>query len=86
MKIRTFVSILILVLAVLIIMGSCATDKMTYISKEYEIYGTWVNPKYNYEDKHHAKFVVHPNGKMEIYSTDASNTSYDSAELVITNK
>ena len=59
---------------------------MAYISKEYEIYGTWVNPEYNYEAKYIPKFIVHPNGKTEDFSTDTSNTVYESAELVITNK
>ena len=47
MKSRTLVSIVILVLAVLIIAGSCATQKQVYIPKSNEeLYGTWVNTDY----------------------------------------
>ncbi len=47
MKTKTLVSILILVLAVLIIAGSCATGKKAYVAKEdEELFGTWINPDY----------------------------------------
>ena len=87
MKTRTLVSISILVLAVLIIVGSCATGKKTYVAKEdEELYGTWVNPDYNYSVTASAKFVVHPNGKMEMYSVDTYSTPKKHAEFVITNR
>jgi len=48
MKTRTFVSILILALAVLVIIGSCATKKQAYIPKpNEELYGIWVNIDYH---------------------------------------
>ena len=81
---RAFVITLVFVLAVLIIAGSCATDKMAYISKDYEIYGTWVNPDAN-PVLQRGKIVIHPNGKMEWYHIITS-TSFTSAEFVITNK
>ena len=84
MKARTYVSIMILVLAVLIVVGSCATDKMAYISKDYEIYGTWVNPDAK-PIVQKAKIVIHPNGKMELYPTITS-ASFGHNEFVITNK
>ena len=58
MKTRTLISVLILIMAVLVIAASCATDKMAYISKEYEIYGTWVNPDYK-KEMQHGKWVFH---------------------------
>lgn len=46
MKTRTFISVVILIMAVLIIVGSCATEKLA--TKKSEIlYGTWVNKDYN---------------------------------------
>ncbi len=84
MKTRTLISILILVFAVLIIIGSCATDKMTYISKEYEIYGTWVNPEYEKKGLR-PKVVYNPNGKIDSYpSIDATRSLVQ--EFVITNR
>ena len=84
MKTRTFASILILVLAVLIVVGSCATKEMAYISKEYEIYGTWVNPDAK-PVLQHGKYVIHPNGKMEVYDTITSIPFFP-VEFDITNK
>ena len=84
MKTKTLVLFSILCLAALIILGSCATDKMAYISKDYEIYGTWVNP--DVEAMIQAeKVVFHTNGKTEwyVFITSASLTP---AEFVITNK
>ena len=85
MKTITFVVILILVLSLMIVVGSCATDKMAYISKEYEIYGTWVNPDYNKETLL-GKVVFHPNGIMEGYGAATGPAASDEAEFVITNK
>jgi hypothetical protein len=85
MKTRTFISILILVLAVLIIAGSCATDKMTYVSKEYEAYGTWVNTDYNNTDRF-SKIEVYPNGIIHNYRKDTSTVIGIEWVFVITNK
>jgi hypothetical protein len=79
-------SILILVLAVLIIAGSCATEKMAYVSKEYEFYGTWVNPDYKFADKASPKFIIHPNGKLEWYAIGTEKTTTYYGEFVIINK
>ena len=84
MKARTLVSILILILAVLVIAGSCATNQMKHISKDYEIYGTWVNPEYN-ETFAEAKLAFSPDGKLRGYGKDIS-TDYEKAEFIITNK
>ncbi len=59
MKTRTL-AIVFLIMVVLLIAGSCVTDKMKYISKDYEIYGTWVNPDYkNFTQP--GKLVFYPN-------------------------
>ncbi len=84
MKTRTLVSIFILVLAVLVIIGSCATDQIKHISKDYEIYGTWVNPDYN-ELFSEAKLAFSPDGNLRFYGKDIS-TDYEKAEFIITNK
>jgi hypothetical protein len=76
--------LVVLIMAVLIIAGSCATDKMTYISKEYEIYGTWVNPDYK-NVRSLPKIVIHPNGEAEFYHLD-SNSNWEDVDFVITNK
>ena len=46
MKTRRLVSILILVMAVLFIAGSCATGKKAEKGVN-ELYGTWENEEYN---------------------------------------
>ena len=75
--------LVVLIMAVLIIAGSCATDKMAYISKDYEIYGTWVNP--DAKPTQDQKVVIHTNGKSVWYPV-ITNKSFWSAEFVITNK
>ncbi len=85
MKTRTFVSILILILAVLIIAGSCATDKMTYVSKEYEIFGTWVNLDYN-NSSWAPKEVYYPDGRIHTYSSDTGSDVISEDEFVITSR
>ena len=47
MKARTLVSIMILVLAVLDIAGSCATGKKAIKAPIESVYGIWENPDYN---------------------------------------
>jgi hypothetical protein len=84
MKARILISIIILVLAVLIIAGSCATDKMTFISKEYEIYGTWVNSDYSNTGKQ-IKMVFYHNGIIEYFFSDIPKSG-NTGEFVITNK
>ena len=61
MKTRTFVSILIFVLAVLIVVGSCATGKKAVKAPIESLYGTWENPDYNTSDKN-AKAIIRPDG------------------------
>ncbi len=69
MKTRTLVSILILILSVLIIAGSCATEKKM-VKKSEELYGTWVNEDYA-DVRHYTTLVFTSDGTYEFY-TDAS--------------
>ncbi len=85
MKPRTLILAVILITAVVFGIGSCISDKMAYISKEYEIYGTWVNPDYNKENLP-GKVVFHPNGKMEDYGADTGPAFSIKGEFVTTNK
>ena len=69
MKTRTLVSILILVLAVLIIAGSCATTKKA-ISEEdfFETWsGMWADTEYSGTHKRLLKRINHSNGTWEWY-------------------
>ena len=61
MKTRAFVSILIFVLAVLIVVGSCATGKKAVKAPIESLYGTWENPDYNTSYKN-AKAIIRPDG------------------------
>ena len=71
MKIRTLISILILVLAVLVVIGSCATGKKTYISEKNlykEVTGTWNNDEYEPpEVEKWPQVTVHSDGSFEFY-------------------
>jgi len=67
MKTRTAVSILILVLVVLIIAGSCATQKQAFVPKtNEELYGTWVNTDYDGVDQEQ-KFINYNWGYTEYF-------------------
>ena len=85
MKSRTFASILILVLAVMIVTGSCATSKKAYVATENEeFYGTWVNPDYD-EGIHPGKLVVE-HGKFAYYTMTYSTHSCKYGEYYIADK
>ena len=68
MKIRKVIVSPVLILGVFVVMASCATNKMAYISKDYEIYGTWFNPDY-VDVVRAAVFVFTPNNLFEEYDT-----------------
>ncbi len=59
---------------------------MTYISKEYEIYGTWVNLEYDNTRAYPPKVVFTPNGKFDFYSVSTATETPSHGEFVITNK
>ena len=85
MKTRMLVSILILIMAVLIIAVSCATDPMKYISKDYEIYGSWVVNTGKATWNQPYKLVFYQNGTfMEYMSKDS--TYHQIHDFIITDK
>ena len=70
MKARTsLVSIFILVSSLLIVAGSCATQKQAYIPKpNEELYGTWVNTDYDgVYDESPQKFIHYNWGYTESF-------------------
>ena len=68
MRARTsFISIFILVLVVLIIIGSCATEKKAVKAPIEPLYGTWTNPDYNTVTKI-AKLIFKPDGTFIEYN------------------
>ena len=86
MKTRTLVSIMILILAVLVIAGSCATGKKAYVVQEdEELFGTWINPDYGGLAK--AEKVIHePDGVVRYYSTATSTKEVWNAKCTITDR
>jgi hypothetical protein len=83
MKARTLISILILVLAVLIIAGSCVPGNEAS-AKEIDIYkklsGTWINKDYDGVPGSYpmAKYVIERDGTYDAYAdtSDTSRTSF----------
>jgi hypothetical protein len=67
MKTRAFVSILILVLAVMVISEGFATEKRV-TKRDYRFFsGTWINEEYN-SHPYLAKFVLRPDGTWDAYN------------------
>ena len=69
---RKFVSLLILILAVMVIAGSGATEKKR-VKKSEELLGTWVNEDYESRAIATATLVYQPDGTFEQY-TDVLRT------------
>ena len=88
MKTRPLVSIMILVVVVLIIGGSCATGKKAYVAQDdEELYGTWVNPEYENSKVYTApKIVVKPDGTFDEYALINSDRVVSVLEYTITDK
>ena len=88
MKTRALVSILILALAVVIIAGSCATEKKAYVAKENEeLYGTWINEDYNNTTgiiRHYAKEIRNPDGTFALYLNEFDTKPYMIGKSIIT--
>ena len=83
MKTKTLVSILILVLAVLIVIGSCATGKKAVKAPIESVYGTWANLDYNTEHRT-AKFNIRPDGIIEMAShTELEYKQWDDIKFTI---
>ena len=86
MKTRTLISILILVLAVLIITGSCATGKKAYVAKDdEELYGVWDNMAYDETDKA-AVFNFETDGVLQTYKSVNRTKKWWNGKFTITDK
>ena len=85
MKARTVVSILILLLVIMIVAGSCATDKLT--TKQSEIlYGTWINEDYNGMHEYSAKLIFEPDSTLYMYYDMSNPKPSFEGRFVITQK
>ena len=85
MKSKILFVFLILITTGMMISASAKPEKPAYISKEYEIYGTWINSDYDFSSVK-AKVIFNPNGKATYYNTETSSISNDNREFYITNK
>jgi len=92
MKARTYVSICILVLTVLIVVGSCATKKEVAAEKEFyvpkfdeEINGIWINEEYN-RTEYKGKIRLYHWGYFEEYSLPDSEVVQYKGTFVIVDK
>jgi hypothetical protein len=76
MKTRTYVSILILVLAVLIVVGSCATKRKAISDEDFfEVWsGTWINTDYG-GGNFFQKIINYPDGTLEMFAILTSTTA-----------
>ena len=73
MKTRTYVSILILVLAVLIISGGYVAGQDGYMVKEdEELFGVWFNPDY----ANAAKLIIKHDGAWVLYRKGDNDIPY----------
>jgi len=77
---------LIFLTALLVFLGNCATNKMEYISKNYEIYGTWGNPEYENGSSYYAKLIFNPNGSVLLHKVVSDKTTTLPGTFYITNK
>jgi hypothetical protein len=85
MKTRIFVSLLILVLAVLIISEGFATEKKI-TKRDYRfISGTWINEEYNSRYKY-AKLVMHTDGTWDGYNRTSDTELWSYGYYVIVDK
>jgi len=92
MKTRTIVSILILILTVLIVAGSCATGKKTKMPEEdlfKKLSGTWVNENYGSLEGITAalptKWVVKSDGTYDWFSesSDTDRIGYGEYKAIV---
>ena len=75
---------MIIILTALIVSGGCATNNRVYISKAYDIYGTWGNPDAKPVIQY-GKMEFQINGELDSYNTVTSTTPM-TKEYVVTNK
>jgi hypothetical protein len=93
MKSRTLLSILILVLAVLIIAGSCATQKKASYEKGFYIptrddviHGIWINMDYSGDAFQCQKIVMSHWGYYEIYPLVENLTASQTGTFILVDK
>ena len=87
MKTKTFVLIAVMILAVLIIAGSCATGKKAYVVQEdEELFGTWINPDYDEKMVQATKFIYEPDGVLRGFETANTTKETMTAKFTITDK
>lgn len=92
MKIRALISILILVLAVLMVIGSCATQKNANAKKIFkpinnnELVGVWVNTVYSGGMMDRQKIVVTSYGYFEAFSSVDSMAPVETGTLFVVDK
>jgi hypothetical protein len=85
MKIRTLVSILILVLALIIVIGGCATGKKV-TKKDYKFFeGTWINEEYN-SHPFPAKYVMRRDGTYDKYNRISDTGKLGTGHYIIKGK
>ena len=86
MKPKTLSSILLLIIAVSVIIGGCATGKKAYVAtKDEELYGTWINPEYDQKNIM-AKWILKPDGTFDAYSKSTSNRVFEVGTFTIADK
>ena len=86
MKTRAFVSILILVLAVLITAGSCATRKIAITDEDLSnaYTGTWINEEYDDIAGKKPKKVYFPDGTWKRYrNIDSEYFSCEGEDILV---
>jgi hypothetical protein len=85
-KTRTFVSILILILAILIISEGYATDRKSVSDKDFfEVWsGTWINTDYGGDLW--VKIITYPDGTVEGFGILTSTTASFKKKITILDK
>ena len=82
MKVRTYVSIAVLIVAAMIITGSGATGKNDYVATDKEeLYGTWVNPDILVQKK-----IIYPDGKDETFYSKSAVNPFVTGQITIIKK
>ena len=72
--------------AMLMVLGSCGTDKMAHISEDYELFGTWENPEYGEATFWAPKMVYYPNGHADFFDSLSDPKVTGTGEVTITDK
>ena len=87
MKTRLLVSILILVVVLMFLVGSCATGKKAYVVQEdEELFGTWINPDYEEKMVQSAKLIFEPDGVLRGFATANTTKEPSTSKYTITDK